>query len=277
MNKYIASSLIFLCCSLQAIESKLEIRNREAGGVGYNTGYSSLDYFLMTDGDIEFLLDLRGHVFNDGRGAGNAGVGVRYPIKDDKFLLGANAFYDIRQAKDLLANQIGAGFEFLSKSVDFRLNGYLPVGKKKDLERREFKQFASSTVFIKRKLKAALPCIEAEVGTPLPKHFYFAVGSYYLFNQKESSLKVGSALGVKLRAEADLGKYFTLGFALTYDRIFKTRPQGYISVNFAFEKRKCLKRTTIATSPKDAISGMSQSCAMKSSPSKIKRNQESPS
>lgn len=242
MNKYIVSSLVLLGCSLHAVESRIEIRNREAAGVGYSSGYTSLDYFLMSEGSVEFLLDLRGHVFNNGQGAGNAGLGFRYPIKDEKYLVGANAFYDIRQSKGLLANQVGAGLEWLGKYVDFRTNGYLPIGKKHDLETKKFESFSGTSVLIKRRLKSTLPCIDAEVGTPLPNPFYFAIGGYYLFKQSESSLAVGNAFGVKARAEVDIGRYVSLGFAITYDHIFKTRPQGYISINIPFEKQKCKKR-----------------------------------
>jgi len=242
MNKTIVSSLVLLGCSLHAVEQRIEIRNREAAGVGYSTGYSSLDYYLMTDGPVEFLLDLRGHVFNNGQGAGNAGVGFRCPVDDEKYLLGANAFYDVRQSKDLFANQVGVGFEALNKYVDFRTNGYLPVGKKKDLETKRFQTFSGTHILIRRKLKSTLPCVDAEVGTPLPKPFYFALGGYYLFKQSKDDLHVGNAFGVKARAEVDIGRYVSLGFAITYDRIFKTRPQGYISVNIPFEKQKCKKR-----------------------------------
>lgn len=246
MNKYIVLSLVLLSCSLHAVESKIVIRNREAAGVGYSKGYTSLDYFLMSEGPVEFLLDLRGHVFNDGQGAGNAGLGFRYPIHDDKYLVGANVFYDIRQSKGLLVNQLGAGFEWLGQYVDFRTNGYIPLGKtKKPHEKKEFEGFSGTSILIKRKLKAALPCIDAEVGTPLPEPFYFAVGGYYLFKQSASSLAVGNAFGVKARAEVDIGRYVSLGFAITYDHIFKTRPQGYVSINIPFEKQKCKKRKNV--------------------------------
>ena len=238
MNKTIISSLILLGCSLHAVESRLELRHREAGGVGYSTGYTSLDYFLMTEGKTEFLLDLRGHIFNNGQGAGNGGVGFRYPIRDDKYLIGGNVFYDVRQSRHLVCNQIGAGFEWLSQNVDFRANGYIPVGKKKTFEKKVFRGFSGQNGIVRRRLKSSLPSIDAEVGTPLPKPFYFAFGAYYLFKQSESSLDVGNALGFKARAEVDIGQHVTLGFALTYDRIFKTRPQGYISIHIPFEKKK---------------------------------------
>jgi hypothetical protein len=242
LKNFCKCSLVLLGCSLHAVESKIVIRNREAAGVGYSTGYTSLDYSLMTEGSVEFLLDLRGHVLNNGQGAGNAGVGFRCPVKDEKYLLGANAFYDIRQSKGLLANQAGVGFEALSKYVDFRTNGYLPIGTKTYREKSNFEAFSGTSVLVKRKFKSALPCIDAEVGTPLPNPFYFAVGSYYLFKQSKNGLSVGNAFGAKARAEVDIGRYVSLGFAITYDRIFKTRPQGYLSVNIPFEKQKCKKR-----------------------------------
>lgn len=239
MKTSIIASLILLGSSLHAVESRIEIRHREAGGVGYSTGYSSLDYFLMTENkSMEFLLDLRGHVFNTGQGAANIGVGLRWPIKEEKYAVGANVFYDLRQAHDLFCNQVGAGVEWLTKKVDFRVNGYLPVGKKKHIEEKTFDQFSGTSVNIRRHLKSTLPSIEGEIGTPLPRHFYFAVGSYYLFKQEGHGMDVGHAWGAKIRAEVDLGKYITLGFAMTYDHIFKVRPQGIVSINIPFEKKK---------------------------------------
>ncbi|HEX2578900.1 MAG TPA: inverse autotransporter beta domain-containing protein, partial [Rhabdochlamydiaceae bacterium] len=208
MKKHIVSSLMLLSCSLSAVESRIEIRHREAGGVGYSTGYTSLDYFLMTHHDVEFLLDARAHIFNNGRGAGNFGLGFRCPIHDEKYLIGANAFYDIRQSNHLLANQVGAGFEWLGKYVDFRTNGYIPVGKKQNItyQKKDFAGFSGSHAYTSSRMKSSLPCIDAEVGTPLPHPFYFGLGGYYLFKQSKSSIGVGNAFGVKGRAEIDIGR-----------------------------------------------------------------------
>jgi|GEM_PF-1641414 len=243
MNKHIVSSLMLVSCSLYAVESRVEIRHREAAGVGYSMGYSSLDYFLMTEHDVEFLLDARAHIFNNGQGAGNFGLGFRCPVHDEKYLVGANAFYDIRQSNHLLANQVGAGFEWLGKYVDFRTNGCIPVGKKQNItyEEKEFAGFSGSHAYKSWRMKSSLPCIDAEVGTPLPHPFYFGIGGYYLFKQSKSSIEVGNAFGAKARAEVDLGRYVTLGFAITYDHIFKTRPQGYLSINIPFESKRSRK------------------------------------
>jgi hypothetical protein len=229
-----------LGCSLSAIESRIEMRHREAAGVGYSTGYTSLDYFLMGEGEsAEFLLDLRGHLFNNARGAGNAGLGFRIPINGDKSMVGASVFYDIRQAHDLFCNQIGIGFEWLNRYVDFRTNGYMPIGKQKHTEKKDFRTFSGTTAKVRYKLQAALPSIDAEVGTPLPRPFYFAVGTYYLFEQKGIGLEVGQAWGARVRADVDCGRYVTLGVSATYDHIFKTRVQGILSINIPFEKNWC--------------------------------------
>ncbi len=282
MNKYIISSLILLSCTLHAIESKIEVRHREAGGVGYSTGYTSLDYFLMAHREgTEFLLDLRGHVFNNGQGAANAGLGFRCPVKDDKFLVGGNLFYDLRQSPHLFCNQIGAGVEWLTQNVDVRFNGYVPLGKIKHFETHTFVRFASKSVLIKHKLKAALPSIEGEVGTPLPRPFYFAVGSYYLFTESKHHLGVGGALGGRVRADVDLGRYVTLGLSITYDHIFKTRAQGIFSINIPFEKKKinCApKKKTDCTPPEKKRRNLYQVPIMRNEiiPIQDKRNSHDP-
>ena len=166
MGKTLITALL-LCSAVHATTSSLLLRHRESGGVGYSKGYSSLDYMLTAQGGLsEFLLDLRGHVFNDGRVAGNAGAGFRYGIYDDAYRIGTNLFYDFRSTKHFFANQVGGGLEFLSDSADFRINGYLPTGKNRQFEEKKFQNFAGNHAFIYKKLHVALPCIDAEVGIP---------------------------------------------------------------------------------------------------------------
>jgi len=204
MKKSIIASLLLLTCTAQA-ESKIDLRHRESGGVGYSLGYTSFDYFYNTKGDgTEFLLDLRGHIFNDAHIAGNGGVGFRCPVSWDEYMLGANAFYDFRQLNHLFASQAGAGVEFLSENVDLRINGYYPFGDRNRVETRKFENFAGNGVLIQRKLKSTLPSIDGEVGIPLPKHCYFALGTYYLFEQENKGVKVGNAWGGRFRADFDL-------------------------------------------------------------------------
>ncbi len=240
MNKSIIATLLsysLLSCGLHAVDSTLQLRHRDPGGVGYSQGYTSVDYFLATEGDTaEFLLDLRGHVFNDARFAGNAGLGVRFPLMDCEYRLGANAFYDFRDASNLFAHQVGAGLEWLGETFDVRMNGYIPFGAESKTEERAFKGFRGHHVMIYRKSKDTLPCIDAEVGIPMPDWCYFAAGPYYLLKQRNHGLDFGGAWGAKVRAEMTFVRYLTVGFQITHDHIFHTRAQGILAINLPIGK-----------------------------------------
>jgi len=236
MRRSIAATLLCLTANLAAATSQLELRHREKNGVGYTQGYTTADYLLTHSfGKPEILLNLRGHIFDDGRFASNAGLGFRYPVKDDKWLLGINAFYDFRESKHLLANQAGAGIEILKRKIDFRINGYLPFGDRVH-EHKRFSRFTGNEIIVRQKGVAALPCAEFEIGLPLTRHFYLAAAPYYLFKERKSGLNFGNAWGGKMRFTIDLDRYFSIGAAATYDPIFKTTVQGMIAFRIPFGK-----------------------------------------
>ena len=61
---------------------RITARHIEGRGVGYTQGYSTLEMFLAPPASVDksFLpfLDLRGHIFNKGKPAANAGFGLRF-------------------------------------------------------------------------------------------------------------------------------------------------------------------------------------------------------
>ena len=238
MKTSLLTALTLISSTLLATESTLQLRHRESGGVGYSKGYTSLDYLLTAQGGkAEFLLDLRGHVFNDARLAGNTGVGFRYALYDDSYRIGTNFFYDFRSTNHFFANQVGAGLEFLSHAWDVRLNGYLPVGRKRDFEEKRFHHFAGNHAFVYRKLHAALPCIDGEVGTTFGCHWYAAAGTYYLFSDHDHHISTNNTWGGKARVDVTLGRYVGLGVSVTYDSIFHARVQGILTLNIPLGPR----------------------------------------
>lgn len=239
MKDKILTSIILLTSTLSAATSELAIRHRESQGVGYNQGYSSVDYFLSAQGEKDqFFFDLRGHVFNDAKVAGNLGAGWRHSLWNDSSRVGMQIFYDFRDYSHFFVHQIGGGLEWLFQTVDVRLNGYLPVGKNENFHNKRFCGFVGNQVIVKQRFSAALPCLEGEIGTPLAKPFYFAVGSYYLFQESSHSLKTGKALGAKARFDVDLGYCCSLGALATYDHIFHTRVQGVFSITIPLGPKK---------------------------------------
>src|SRR5689334_4156318 len=107
------------------------IRHIESGGIGYQQGYTTLEAFFAADPShwkFTPFLDARGHVFDNGKWAANAGIGLRTLWADRAY--GINAYYDYRNTERFHSNQVSMGLETLGARWDFRINGYLPIGAK---------------------------------------------------------------------------------------------------------------------------------------------------
>ena len=82
--------------------NRISIRHIESKGIGYNQGYTTLEGFFvpipsLNTGWVPFL-DLRGHLFNDGKPAANGGLGLRYV---DSRVWGGNIYYDYRKTQGI--------------------------------------------------------------------------------------------------------------------------------------------------------------------------------
>lgn len=222
-----------------------EIRHREPGGIGYDDGYTSGELFFspMWNHDCQPFADLRIHLLNNGRWAGNAGAGFRYQFFDRALALGLNAFYDYRDSEELASvNQAGAGIEALTKYFEFRANGYVPFGTTKNTPVPAFSHFCRYDAIAQEKGSAVLPHIDAEFGFPMrgnvgPVDLFLGVGPYYLFDRQPGDISLGGAWGVKSRFELGLVDHVTLGAAASYDSIFNVNVQGYFGIAFPVAPR----------------------------------------
>ena len=94
------------------------IRHIESGGIGYEDGYTTFEAFLASDPSqwkVTPFLDARGHVFNNGKWAANAGVGLRALWRNRAY--GINTYYDYRNTGRFHSNQIGVGLETLGEAI----------------------------------------------------------------------------------------------------------------------------------------------------------------
>ncbi len=213
---------------------------RAPKGFGYDEGYTSFSTFLSPSGERPFqpFIDLRGHVFNDGRWAANAGLGGRYACEYG--ILGLNAYYDYRDSKELGSqNQVGGGLELLGKYVDLRINGYAPIGKTTKKECPCFDHFACNTAIARQVVAASLADIDGEIGMYIPGvskwvDLYAAIGPYYLFEKQVDGATLGGKWGGRGRVSLKVYDGITIGGDITYDPIFNTRAQGWISLSFPF-------------------------------------------
>jgi len=229
------------------------LKHIEGKGVGYKKGYTTLGAFLTPAtlvGSVMPFIDLRGHVFDDGKMAANAGGGARYLSHSTPWILGANFFYDYRQShRKGNFHQLSGGLEFLFPRWEFRINGYMPVGE----DRRrvghtkdtslEFSKFVGHFLYFNQnisqtdKFEFAMKGADAEMGAHLIKPnknytLYLGVGPYYYKGD------FGKAtFGGKARLFTQLNRYISFEVSDSFDHIFRNNFQGQMTLSLPFGKK----------------------------------------
>ncbi len=223
---------------------RVAARHIEGGGIGYNRGYTTLETFLAPDPNqcpVMPFMDVRGHVFDNGRWAANAGTGMRGIWGCRTY--GINAYYDYRNTKKRNYNQVGVGLETLGTLWDFRINGYLPFGKKiTSPYNSKFDHFSGHNLILSQKYQFAMKGADAELGFHFAKSrlfdFYAAAGPYYYIGE------IGHNIwGGKARISGKFKEYITLEISDSYDRMFHNKFQGQLTFTLPFGGRSRVKKT----------------------------------
>ncbi len=223
------------------------LRHIGGGGIGYTDGYTTLELFLAPDPsqwEVIPFLDARGHIFNNGKGAANAGIGLRALCENG--IYGINAYYDYRNVGRFNSNQIGLGLEALGKVLDFRINGYLPTGKKSSGPYgTAFEGFSGNNLLLSQKNQSAMKGVNAEFGFHVRGNqsldLYAAAGPYY-YNGGGSD----SSWGGKASLAGTYKEVITLEISDSYDKIFRNKFQAQISVGFSFDSMSNVKEQCCA-------------------------------
>ena len=214
---------------------RTSIRHIEGGGIGYKKGYTTLEAFFAPDPvslDWMPFLDVRGHIFDDAKGAANAGVGLR-KIAGHR-VYGLNVYYDYRTAKKIRYNQMGFGLETLGKLWDFRINGYLPLGKTiTPISDPVFAGFSGNQMKVNQNFRFAMNGANAELGFHLGDYhsfdFYTAAGPYFFMG------KIGHKVwGGKVRLVGQYKEYVKLELSNSYDATFRNRFQCQLTLTMPF-------------------------------------------
>lgn len=211
------------------------LRHIESGGIGYKDGYTTLAMFFSPDSShwrVTPFLDARGHVFDNGKWAANAGVGLRTECHN--LVYGINTYYDYRNVGRFNSNQIGVGIESLGELFEFRINGYLPIGKKSSSPYdTTFGGFSGNYLFLSQKYQSAMKGFNAELGFHFGRYnsfnFYAAAGPYYFIGQVARS-----TWGGKARISATFKDFLRLEISNSYDRTFHNKFQAQLSLSIPF-------------------------------------------
>lgn len=216
-------------------------------GVDYSTSGGGFDGVTQFEGFIplrqdpgqnitfltpRFLLD------NDGNVGGGLLLGHRIYSQSSDRIFGGYVALDGRETDESSFYQLGLGLESLGDIWDFRLNGYIPLGDRRQLidEQRFDTGLSITSGFeanqlilasrreqqLDRLYEAALFGLDAEVGAKLAEWNddgeLRAFGGLYFYD----AIGTDSTLGWRLRLEARPTQNFSLGLAVQDDDIFGT-------------------------------------------------------
>ncbi len=209
----------------QTFTPRVGVQHRSRG-YGYNRGYTSLDTFVpVFQDDVFWMTAFQGNfiVDNGGELGTNVGLVNRKYVEQMDRIFGFNSFYTYRKEDGSPFNQIGFGIETLGPVVDWRMNGYLPVGDDLFIARNTqitYAAFSGRDVLINFLANKALAGFDTEWGVLIPSVFdnLRAYGGFYHFQGDNSH----DLWGVQGRLEAQFLESMTVHCGITNDRTFGT-------------------------------------------------------
>ncbi len=195
-------------------------------GYGYSRGYSSLETFVpLFQDDVFWMTAFQGNfiVDNGGELGGNAGLVNRKYVESMDRIFGVNTFYTTRREDGSNFNQLGFGIETLGPRVDWRMNGYLPVGDDLFIAQDTqitYAAFSGRDVLINFLANKALAGFDTEVGVLIPSVMdnLRAYGGFYHFRGDNSD----DLWGIQGRLEAQVQQSMTVHCGITSDQTFGT-------------------------------------------------------
>lgn len=221
---------------------RVAITHSEARGIGYPVGYTTLEMLFApcsNPGTLLPFFDLRGHYFNNNTLAGNIGLITRYIPEKASYLTGFNFYYDARNINHFFFNQIGVGFEFLSRWIDVRLNGYLPIGHQDRCHKKRFEYPGDFFAEVKNR-KVALKGGNLEIGSTLLDKkgwiLYAAGGGYYL----DGRFGLNS-WGAEGRFQVEYKDWIAVQISGNHDQIFGTSYQVALTLSLPLYNLSSLK------------------------------------
>jgi hypothetical protein len=223
--------------------------------VGYESSFGGIEGFVplsQTPGqDLAFLQGRALLSTEDARLGGNVVLGYRTYSRQNNRTWGGYVSYDIRDTGNSTFNQVGLGLESLGDSIDFRANGYIPVG---DTRRQTGESSFSNTSFtpqaptfqgnylaigslnqlteVNRRFEAAMSGFDAEVGGKLARlgetGTLRGYGGLYYYGGPGTT----GVVGVRGRLEVRPSDNFQLGLSVQRDDKFGTNLVFSVATNF---------------------------------------------
>ncbi len=206
---------------------------RFGDGVGFQNGYTDLEWMIPIRGDAEFdnfFADLHFLVRDDAKLGGNATLAYRRYDLDWNRIFGGYVFWDGTQTP--LGNQLqqlGLGVETLGQFVDARANVYLPDAF--DLRGPLPSLFQGNNLIVNR-AEVAMTGVDAEAGVNLPEVFNTrtrVLGGGYYFNGHGTQ----NTTGWKARIETEFNRNVWVDYSVQEDKLFGRTWNVGVTIRYA--------------------------------------------
>lgn len=224
--------------------SRLAARHSIGDGVGYEDGFTSVDWFLplLPDGDNDlWFADFRGLVSGNHEFSSNVGTGYRWYTAEQNRIYGFNAYWDTRQFDGFAFNQAGVGFETLGEYIDFEANAYTPAVNDTNHRNLEVLEFAGNDLSIQT--INALSGADFLLGYNIPAMHEFhtrVLGGGYYFDSSETA----DAAGWRVKLETAFRDWLSVSAVAQEDDLFGRN----VSVSIELRKPIEHKSNVISTS-----------------------------
>ena len=235
---------------------RFSARHREANGIGYNQGYTSLDGFFIFESITNWypFFDVRAHLFNNGKPAANLGFGLRYLPDTIAAVFGVNSFLDFKATTHSSFEQAGVGLEILGTKWEMRANGYIPIFCRNNLYQMGFYQLHNHSAIFQARRELAFKGFDLSLDRILTKKQHWdlsaTLGGYRFFADYGMN-----ATGGLIRFKSNISPYFSLETQGSYDNLFKGIMQIEAAFNIPLGKRIQAKTKRRPSSKDLALAG----------------------
>ncbi|NQY41867.1 MAG: inverse autotransporter beta domain-containing protein [Legionellales bacterium] len=234
MNKkslsiYLISLTLFCSLSCAKYDDQIEIFYK--AGKRHIGRLSMLLPLKQRSNQLIFLNSIMMHDSNSAS-EGNLGLGYRLLSKNQIF--GSYLYYDIRRTSNKnLVNQLTVGFEYMRKVFEFRVNGYLPIFKRKFILNKTVLNneltHDNSNIYLESSvtttIERAFHGFDGEIGFTSKKIKTNIFAGGYLFKADSISMP-----GIQARIEYKPIDWLTVSGEVKRDKIRKTEFYGGFSV-----------------------------------------------
>lgn len=221
------------------------LRHSEGEGIGYTQGYSTMEAFFINsfkEDQLAAILDFRIHYLNNNTLATNTGIGYRYAT-ENKDVFGINFFYDSRKIHNAPTfHELSLSLEWLG-FLDFRLSGYLPVGKKKHFSHKCRKDYPGNYWITNKEYTKSYTSLFFDIGYRIKQlenfSLYGSLGQYYLELDN-----CNRGYGGRTKLLFEFWNCLNVQLEATFDTLFKIRGRAIIGLHFDFGGGKKRKNST---------------------------------